>query len=179
MFDDIYNIFKLELDGDEFDSDDDALLSGNLAYREILNYKDWKFLKKTYTLAAGSFDLSVITDLDKVLDVWVAGRQEPLQKATFENRFDTSKDYWIDYANNLIVPINDLSSFQLIIDYKYKPADLQFSTSPIKADLMKPLIAYQMGLNYFRKDQDLSIYTTLQDKSNRAFNLLIDYNESL
>jgi hypothetical protein len=175
MFDDIYDIFKLELDGEEFDSDDDALLSGNLAYREILNNRDWKFLKKTYTLPAGSFDLSVIP-LDKVLDVWCNGVQ--LKKATFENRFDTSKDYWIDYANKRIVSINNLTS-QLIVDYKYRPADLDEETPAVEPDLMNPVIAYQMGLNYMRKDQDTTVYAVLQDKFNQGFNLLIDHNENL
>lgn len=178
-FEDSYNIFKLDLDGEEFDSDDDAKLSGNVAYREILADRDWKFLKKYYVLPIGSFDISVITDLDKVLNVFIPGRSEPLKKATFENRFDTSKDYWIDLVNKLIVPINNLGTTQLLVDYKYKPADLDMNSVPVKDDLMCPVLAYKMELNYLRKDQDLTTYDTIQTNYNRVLNLLIAYNESL
>jgi hypothetical protein len=173
-FENSYDIFKMDLEGEEFDSDDDALLSGNIAYREILNDRDWKFLKKTYTLPG--LDLSVIPDLDKVLKVWCNGTE--LKKASFDNRFDTSKDYWVDYANKMIVPINcDISD--LIVDYTFKPDDLESDTVPPKDDLICIMIAYKMELNYLRKDQDLATYQTIEDNYKRFLGLLINYNESL
>lgn len=175
---DSYNIFKLDLDGEEFDSDDDAILSGNIAFREILNNRDWKFLKTAYTLAAGSFDFSVIANLDKILDVWCNGVK--LKKATFDNRFDTSFDYWIDHVNKMIVPINSgLSGSPLIIDYKQKPDNLEMDSVPVKDDLICPLIAYKMELNYLNRDQDLTTYETTQANYKKFFDLLVDYNESL
>jgi len=180
MFETIYNIFKLELDGEEFDSDEDALIAANLAMREILGDRDWKFLLKTSTLAAGTLSLAGITDLDKVIDVWAYDSEEPLRKATFQQRFDTSFDYWIDLANNAIVLINEeYQSTALVVDYKYKPADITDTVDPLTVSHLNALIAYRMGLNYFRKDQDTTIYNILEKKEDQVMELLIMHNESL
>jgi len=180
MFDDIYNIFKVELDGEEFDSDDDALIAANLALNEIFAERDWKFLLKTQTLPAGTLSLAGITDLGKVIDVWAEGSEEPLKKATFQQRFDSTFDYWIDVPNNTLVLINDeYNNTNLVVDYKYKPDALTDSNTPITVDHLNALVAYRMGLQYFRKDQDTTIYNLLVDKEDSTMNLLIAYNESI
>lgn len=180
MFEEIYNIFKVELDGEEFDSDDDALIAANIALNEIYADRDWKFLLKTSTLPAGTLSLAGITDLGKVIDVWAEGSEEPLQKATFQTRFDSSKDYWIDVPNNAIVLINEeYESTNLVIDYKFKPAALTDTNTPITVDHLNALVAYRMGLQYFRKDQDTTIYNLLTDKEDNTMNLLIAHNESI
>lgn len=177
-FEDSYNIFKIKMDGDEFDSDDEALVMGNVAFREVLNERDWKFLKKTYTLPINSLDLSPITDLDKVLTVWLNGNK--LKKADFHQRFDPSFDYWIDHANNKIVPTSfTLNNQSLIVDYKYRPDDLEADTPIIKADFICSLIADRMRLNYMDKDQDTENYSHAQADYESNLNKLIAYNESL
>jgi len=180
MFENIYDIFKVELDGEEFDSDDDALISANIALDEIFADRDWKFLLKTATLPAGTLSLASITDLGKVIDVWAEGSEEPLRKATFQQRFDSSYDYWIDVPNNTLVLINETYiNTNLVVDYKFKPDALTDSNTPITVDHLNALVAYRMGLQYFRKDQDTTIYNTLVEKEDTTMNLLIAYNESL
>lgn len=180
MFEEIYNIFKLELDGEEFDTDDDALLAANVEFRNVLDDRDWKFLMKTTTLTAGTLSLASITDLDKVTNIYVANRDEPLYKASFDQRFDPNYDYYIDVVNNSIVLIeNTYLSTPLVVEYKYAPVDLTDSNTPINQRRLIPIIAYRMGLTYYRKDQDTSIYTQLQDKLEDSMNKLIAYNESL
>ena len=100
----IYDIFKRELDGEEFETDDDAIAAMNVAYRKILALRNWEALKRTTTLSAGSLSLSSISDnLDRVLEVWatmgVDRDEQPLDKATFSDRFNYDKDYYYDHIN--------------------------------------------------------------------------------
>jgi hypothetical protein len=179
-FEDIYSIFKLELDGEEFDTDDDAVLACNIAFREVLDDRDWKFLIKTVTLTAGTLSLASILDLDKVTNVYVADSIEPLKKATYENRFDTDYDYYIDLANNSIGLINsEYNNSDLIIDYKYYPADFTLVNTLTLNERLKPCIAYKMCLTYYRKDQDLSTYEKLENHYDSSMNQLIMHNENL
>lgn len=177
MFEDIYDLFKVEMDGEEFDSDDDALLAAKNALKRIFAKRDWKKLKKTQTLAVGSFDLSAITDLDHVLKIWYNGYE--LKRADYDNRYDTEYDYYIDEANNLIVPINGGLDLQaLIVDYKSKPADLTDSNTPVVWPEVYPAVVFDMGMTYYRKDQDLSVYNQMQERYEEEMNLLIDSNEN-
>ena len=175
-FEDSKKIFEINTDGEEFDSDDDALVAGLLAFRKILANRDWKFLKRSYTLSSGNYSLSSITDLDKVLDIWLNGNK--LKKASFEQRFDTSYDYYIDLYNNAIVPINNITG-ELVVDYKCRPDDFTMTSPIMKPDLMCPLIAYQMKMDYLDKDQDLETYGNAETNYNIFLNLLITFNESL
>lgn len=180
MFEDIYNIFKLEMDGEEFDSDDDAILAANIAMRDILDNRDWKMLIKSATLPVGTLSLASLTDLDKVINVWASGDIEPLRRANYEQRFDTDFDYYIDLATNAIVLINTwYNTSALIVDYKYKPVDITSTNTPISETRLIPIIAYQMCLDYYDKDQDLSVYNNLEKKRDKAFDSFISYNENL
>ena len=177
MFEDIYALFKVEMDGEEFDSDDDALLAANTAMRTILADRDWIFLEKSYTLPTGTFSLASLTDLDKLIRVWYD--EEELVKAEYKDRFNTEKDYYFDTATSLIVPINEgLDTSEMIADYKFIPTAITATTdtnlSAKVISLINPLIAYLMGMSYYRKDQDLTIYNQLQEKYEQGFNKLID-----
>lgn len=176
---DIYDLFSLELDGETFDSDQDALIEMNVAYRALIGERDWKILQKSYALPAGTTSLSGITDLDHVLRIWDNGYE--LKKATFEQRFDSDYDYWIDHANNQIVFINDgYSSQDLTIDYVYKPADLEEMEDLIVLhDLAYPIISYDMILSFKEKDTDPDFYSQIQSKREKAMDKFINWNENL
>lgn len=179
MFEEIYNIFKMEMDGEEFDSDDDALLAANIEMKEILGERNWKFLLKTTTLPAGTLSYASIADLDKVIKVWDDGTE--LERATFERRFDTEKDYWIDVPNKTLAAINTgILSRPLTLDYKAK-VDAITAENDILPDVefLRPLIAYRMCLHFYRKDQDTTVFELIRDKETSAHNALISYNENL
>ena len=176
IFDNIYNLFKIKTDGEEFDSPDDALTMANVAYRKILAIRDWLFLKKTTTISitSSSYDYTDITDIDKPLALWYGDCQ--LKKAIFEKRKNYF-DYWIDYASKEINFINDFSGKALELDYKYRPADINGETEI--EDILGQCIAYQMILDYFEKDQDTSVYQEAYANYQKCMNILTDYNESL
>lgn len=184
---DIYNLFKQELDGEEFDSDDDALRVMNIVYRKILADRDWHILKKYATLTTPTLSLAGITDLDKVLKVWAVGDggstdRTPLKKARFDQRFDESFDYWINYPSNALALIGDNNSYagkDKVVDYKYKPADLAMDTEPIFPVVGQPAIAYEMILVYKEKDENPDFYTQIEKKRDVAVAQLIAWNESL
>jgi len=179
----IYDIFIRELDGEEFSSDDDALASANLAYRTILANRDWEFLNKNATLTAGTTSLAGITDLDRPLRVWAevgATTKTLLNKAQYDERFDTQKDYYFDFANNTVNLINDeYATNSLIVDYKYRPTALTLTTSPVFPEEYQPIIAYRMILDFKESDQDFEGYNEVTAKYNKLLGLLVDYNESL
>lgn len=179
MFEEIYNIFKLEMDGEEFDSDEDALLAANVEFKEILRERNWKFLLKTTTLPAGSLSFSSITDLSKVIKVWDDGYE--LRRASFEQRFDQEKDYWIDIPNKTLSAINTgILTRPLTLDYKMKIEDITAENDLLSdVDALRPLIAYRMCLHFYRKDQDTTVYEKIQEKEISAHNSLISYNENL
>ena len=175
MFDDIYAIFQLETDGEEFDSDEDALIAANIAMREILMPRDWKFLEKSYTMPTGSLSLAGITGLDKVLRIWY--NEIELEKGGRKDRYNDEKDYWVDTINNVIVPVgegNTLTEQEMIMDYKYKPVDITATNTPITKEGLIPLIAWKMVMNYYRKDQDSSFYQICQDKYNEGMDILVN-----
>lgn len=184
---DILGLFSQELDGESFDSDDDAKREMNISYRNILADRDWHILKKTATLAAGIVSLAGITDLDKVLSVWANMSADPtdvlkLKKANFDQRFDPNFDYWIDHANNEIKWIDSnapYAVYSLFVDYKYKPDDLDDDTEIVFPDIGYPAIAYDMILAFKEKDTDPDFYDQIVRKKERAMNLLIDWNEQL
>ena len=179
MFEEIYNIFKMEMDGEEFDTDEDALLAANIEFKEILRDRNWKFLLKTTTLAAGNLSYSGITDIDKVIKVWDDGVE--LERATFERRFDESKDYWNDIPNKTLVAINTgILSRPLTLDYKMKIEDITDTNDLLPdVDALRPLIAYRMCLHFYRKDQDTTVINKIEEKEAKANNSLISYNENL
>lgn len=184
---DIYDLFSQELDGETFDSDADALREMNISYRNILGDRDWYILLKSSTLTAGTYDLSTITDLDKVIRVWadigdLSTDRIELRKANFDQRFDESFDYWIDYANNEIKLIGDTNEYadnDLIVDYKYKPADLALASEIVLPDIGYPAIAYDMILAFKEKDTDPDFYTQVENKKEKAMDKLIQWNEEL
>ena len=180
----IYNTFKRELDGEEFASDEDALDAMNIAYRAILAERVWEFLKKSYTLPAGTYDLSAITDFDVVLAVWeIYGSnptdKEKLEKASFDNRYSEGYDYWIDLINRTIEMLNQSVINSLLVDYKYRPEDLTMETSPVFPSDYAPIIAYKMILDFKESDQDFDGYNEVSAKYARLKGLLVDYNEGL
>lgn len=178
MWEIIYNLFKIKTDGEEFDSEDDALLIANGAYRKLLAIRDWIFLKKTssITITSTSYTYSAITDLAKPLALWYGDYK--LKKATFENRKDANYDYWIDYTSKKIMFINDYSGKTLDLDYKYRPDDISVSVDPVVEE-MGPAIAFQMILDYYEKDQDNSVYQQASANLSTSISSLTDYNESL
>lgn len=163
---DIYALFKVHLDGEEFNSDTDALLAMNTAYRKILSERDWEFLKKSSAQPRGFSTLSTITDLSYVRGVWaVIGTQKnakmPLSKTTYDNRFDENYDYYIDYASgtfNYIASSEPSTWLSYIIDYKYKPADLTMTTSPVWPEEYHALLAYEMIKAYKEADATFDFY---------------------
>lgn len=179
MFEDIYAIFQLETDGEEFDTEEDALTAANVAFREVLAERDWKFLDKSYTMPTGSLSLAGITDLDKVLDVWYD--RVLLTKADRKERFDSDKDYYVDYANLLIVPVSSgsLVTSEMIIDYKMKPVDITSSNTPIAKEALHAIIARKMIMTYYRKDQDLTVYREASIKYEEGLDLLITEDGNL
>jgi hypothetical protein len=175
----IYNLAKRRLDGEEFDSDDDALDELNVLYREELSDRDWKFLIKTATLPAGTTDLTTITDLKRVLRVFSSDGTE-LSKTSIDDRFNTEKDYYIDYANNELALINtDYSTEALTVDYIYSPDDLALDTEPVFPSDYHALLGYRLVIEYKDKDQDFEGYSQAERKYNNLKGLLIEYNESL
>lgn len=184
---DIYDLFSQELDGETFDSDDDALRSMNVHYRTLLAARFWHILKKTATLSAGVTSLAGITDLDQVLTLWLndgatVNDVTELKKARFDQRFDYNYDYYIDYANNqikFIDPNNTFASYPIIVDYKYKPEDLELDSQIVFSDIAYPVISYDMILDYKEKDADPDFYNQIQVKREKAFNNLIDWDANL
>ncbi len=179
IWENIYNIFKIKTDGEEFDSPEDALVMGNVSYRKLLSMRDWLFLNKTTSISISSseYTYSSVTDLDKPLALWSSDYK--LKKATFDQRKDTNYDYWIDYVSKKIKFINDYSGKTLDLDYKYKPADITISVEPVFGDTHDPIIAFQMILDFYEKDQDNSVYKEALTNYASHEALLIDYNESL
>lgn len=179
MFEEIYNLFKVEMDGEEFDTDDDALIAMNVEFKEILRERPWKFLLTSTTLAAGNLSYASITNLDSVIKVWDDGIE--LAKATYLQRYDESKDYYIDVVNKSIGAINTgITSRPLTLDYKMKIEDITFENNLLEdVEALRPLIAYRMCLHFYRKDQDTTVYEKIQEKEIAAHNSLISYNENL
>jgi len=186
----IYNLFQLELDGETFDSDEDAEQEMNIAWRNLLSDRNWVKLKKTQTLSAGETDLTTITDLDKVLKVWAVGDggstdRTPLIGGTFDDRFNLSFDYWIDHVNqtfNLIGDDNSYEEDELVVDYKYKPDDLALEDEndvSVFPAFAHPIIAYDMILAYKEKDENPDFYQTIERKRERLFDRLVLWNEQL
>lgn len=177
----IYNLFKQELDGEEFESDEDAQRAMNVAYRKILAERDWEILRRTAALTNPS--LAAITDLDKVLDVWAGGVE--LKRANYRDRFkyDQEKDYYVDLANNQIGFIHSgvWQDCILTIDYKYRPDDLDLSSTdePIFPDTYCPRIAYEMVLAYKRGDESFDGYREVERKNQELEDLMVDWDSSL
>lgn len=183
----IYNLAKQEMDGDEFDSDDDALRAMNVAYRKILAERIWEILKKSSTLGVGITSLAGIADLDFVIKLWAtkggANDEIELTKGNRDERFDYQKnmDFYVDLASNAIVfryP-NDWNEYYIIVDYKYRPAALTLNTSPIFPEDYCPRIAYEMVLAYKRGDENFDGYSAVEAKNNELKELMTDWNESL
>jgi len=178
MFEEIYEIFKLELDGEEFDTDDDALVAANKAMRSVLTEREWKFLQTSTTFAPDDLTFGSRDNFEKVIRVWYDGAE--LNKAELDERFDTRFDYYIDHVTKEIMLITDFySGKDLVVDYVSRPDDIELENEPISVNLLNVLIAYTMGLTYFRKDQDTTIYTILEEKRADALNELIDFNNTL
>lgn len=180
-FEDIYNLFRSETDGEEFDSDDEALIQGNVAYRTILAERPWKFLKMFYetTVSGSSISLSVIADLDNNRVLAICCNDYILKKATFEQRKDRSYDYWVDYANGEIKFINDFEGQEIEIEYIYKPSDITMESGTVLGPTHNPIIAYRMILDFKEKDSDPTFYQSVEKKYDKARGLLINYNENL
>ena len=178
MFEEIYNIFKLELDGEEFDTDDDALIAANLALDEILADREWKFLTTSTTFVAGNLTYGDRDNFDKILRIWYDSVE--LKRAAQDERFDTCYDYYVDNVTKEVTLITDFyEDKDLIVDYKHKPDPIELENTPIDVKLLNALIAYKMGLSYFRKDQDTTIYGILENKRDITERKLIDYDNTL
>lgn len=181
-FEDIYNLFKSETDGEEFDSDDDAIMQGNIAYAFLRSMRNWKILKKAVTISITSttYLLTSITDLDnyRVVSLWDGDYE--LKKATLEQRKDSNYDYWIDFDNNSIKFINSFTGKSLELVYIYKPDDMEVDgNGTVFGPTFNPIISYKMILDFKEKDADPTFYQSIEKKYQTALNLLIDYNESL
>lgn len=176
-FEQIYNIFKIKTDGEEFDSDDDALFMADIARTKILALRDWIILKTTTSISITSdeYDYSAIDNLDKPLKLWDDDYE--LKKATFENRKNTDYDYWIDYANKKIKFINEFTGKTLDLDYKYKPATLEEDDDV--EDLLGQCMAHQMIIDFYEKDQDNTFYKEAVFNLEKTLSLLTNYNENL
>ena len=178
MFEEIYNIFRVELDGEEFDTDDDALLGANTIMREILRQRDWKFLLTSTTFAAGNLSWADIDNFGKVIRVWYDSVE--LAKAEFDERFDPSFHYYVDVRNQTLGLISDFYEDKaLIVDHTFKPDDMELENAPLEIEALNALIAYKMGLLYYRKDQDTTVYANMETKYDQAWKTLIDYDNSL
>lgn len=181
----IYNIFKIEMDGEEFASDEDAMASINVEYRTLLFERDWKILNKSQTAPLGTtIDLSLILDLDNVLRVWAvdtSGEKTELTKTSFEDRFNEEKDYYVDYATNKIVFINSIPTnyASYIVDYKYAPADITTTTSPVFPPAAHGLLAYLLAQTYLRADQTQDFYNEFGNKYENIKANLVLWNEQL
>ncbi|MDQ5987384.1 MAG: hypothetical protein CSYNP_03124 [Syntrophus sp. SKADARSKE-3] len=183
----INDLFMDKVDGDEFSSEEAALRSMNEKYRKLLGKKDWKFLKKTVTLPAGTTSLAGITDLDKVLKVRVQTGQAStdvieLEKAEWEDRFNTDKDYYIDIVNNTVNFIGDGNSYAqypLIIDYKYKPVDLIMETAPVFNSDFHPILAYAMAKDFKTADENTDFYNEMSAKEEEIEEDMDNYYENL
>ncbi len=178
MFEDIYEQFQIEVDGEQFDSDDDALVAANKAMRAILKERDWKFLQTTTTFSAGDLSFLEIDNFDAIIRIWYDSSE--LNKAEFDRRFDTEYDYWIDnFAKEVMLIGTFYEDKDLIVDYKYIPDEMTLTNDPLTIPLLNDVIALKMELTYFVKDQDMTTYTQMEDRLENAMNLLIDYNNSL
>lgn len=184
----IYNLFKQELDGEEFEDEDDAIRMMNVADRKIRSERDWEILKTDATLPAGTTSLDGITDLDKVLKVWatknVANDEIELKKANFNARHNydgDTFDYYIDHKNNEIVFIHDdvWDGYDLIVDYKYKPDALDMEAEPVIPEDYQPRIAYEMVLAYKRGDESFDGYREVERKNEEMREQMVDWNEGL
>jgi hypothetical protein len=185
--DSIYNLFMDELDGETLESEEQALRLMNVAYRNILADRIWHVLKKSSNLTARTTSLAGITDLDQVLEVRaktgsLSTDVTPLSKARFDQRFDTTFDYWWDMAGNALQPIGDTSSYTQypwIVDYKYRPDDLTMDTAPVFHEVGHPAIAYEMILVYKESDENSDFYREIKAKKEDSMNKLIQWNEDL
>jgi len=127
----IYSLFQTITDGEEFDSDDAAISIMQVAYDDLLSQRDWYFLNKT--VAVLSTSLTLPTDCAKVLRLWLvdsAGNvsSEPLQRTTFEKRYENVGDYYINEVSKTIVFLESFTNCSFILDYKYRPNRLGFNT---------------------------------------------------
>lgn len=183
----IYKIFQDELDGEEFESNEQALRAMNVAYREILAEREWEFLKKTSTLAAGVNSLTGITDFKKLLIVWATKGQTndeiELVKGNWSERFDydIELDYVYDQANRSLsfrYP-EQWAAYQRIVDYIFKPDDLTMETEPVFDDEFCPRIAYKMVLSYKRGDEGFDGYREVTQKESELEAKMTDYDDSL
>ncbi|HPQ42935.1 MAG TPA: hypothetical protein PKZ42_01810 [Syntrophales bacterium] len=183
----IYNLAKQEMDGEEFESEEDALRAMNVAYRKILAERIWEILKKTTTLAAGTTSLAGIIALDFVIRLWAtkgkSNDEIELTKGNFGDRYDYNidMDYWIDLANNQIgFRYSDVwDEYDLITDYKYKPDALTMETEPVFPEDYHPRIAYEMVMAFKRGDESFDGYAEVERKNNELAELMTDWNEGL
>lgn len=183
----IYDLFKIMTDGEEFASDTDAASVLNVADAAIRGERNWEKLKKTTALPLGSSSLSAVTDLDRPLKLWavvgsnVADKQL-LKQATFDERFNTEYDWYYDAAANSINFIKDTipTTWQsYLLDYKYLPAALTLATTPWLHPDYHALYAYEMVRVFKRADADFDFYKDYGSEYEIIHGLAIDWNESL
>ncbi len=162
---DIYDLVQDLLDGDEFQSDEAALRSMNAKYDKLLSERDWYFLNDEYEMQLTNLLFSQITDLDRVLRIWykdAAGSvsEAPLREAPFIDRFNKEYDYYIDEKNKKVVLINEITTGSLLVDYKYKPLPLAFTSvddvetdTPVIPVPFRPIIALAMVHDFKKADE--------------------------
>lgn len=184
---DIYDLFKIFTDGEEFASDTDAMIALDMADIVIRSERDWELLKKSVALPLGTASLAAITDKEKLLVLWaVTGPnfkdKQELKQAPWKDRFNPEYDWYYDPSTDSIIftittiPTNWLS---YILDYKYVPDTITLTTTPIFPEISKPLYAYELVRIFKRADADFDFYKEYGDEYEFARGLLIDNNESL
>ncbi len=183
----IYDLFKVHVDDEEFNSDDAAIAAMNAAYRKILSERDWEFLKKTVLMPRGMSSLATITDLDTVIRVWAQTGSgsfdfSELEKSSFDKRFTGEGDYYIDYVTKSFVylhgsePVNWLG---YAVDYKYRPADLDLESTPVWPEEYHSLLAYEMVRAYKEGDLTYDFYKEVGYRYEDVAGNLARWNDQL
>jgi hypothetical protein len=137
-------------------------------YRDVLNDRDWEFLRKvaSVTIASSEVDLSGLSDSfrnfaenDKEktghrFGFWIGTSFYPVVNMQDRRTHDAMS--YFDLANTKIVLPSGLSSLNgstASVDYFYKPAALAVGTSPIFNSDYHKVISYLMAGEHYLIDQ--------------------------
>ena len=156
---------------DEFDkntdemselSADQKLELADAKYRDVLNDRDWEFLRKAASVVVASGEIAVPADFRNFAEnndtshrfgFWIGTSFYPVISLQ-DRRTHTALSYY-DTANSKIVLADGLSldGQTASFDYFYKPDALTVSTEPVFNGDYHKVISYKMSAEHYPIDQ--------------------------
>ena len=131
-------------------------------YRDVLNDRDWEFLRQVADVAVASGEIAIPSDFRNFAEnndtgyrfgFWIGDTFYPIVNMQ-DRRTHTGLSYY-DHANSKIVLDEglNLNGQAASFDYFYKPDVLTVSTSPVFNSDYHKIISYLMSAEHYPIDQ--------------------------